>query len=77
MLLWRMLLKSKHAKDARVAKPVLLYWVYVTAWPTPDETGRFATSSDPMGATGGQEVGLELQTTHPTSEDQDVEARSH
>ena len=29
------------------------------------------------GATGGQEVGLELQTTHPTSEDQDVEARSH
>ncbi len=29
-------IKSGERKDARISKPVPLYWVYVTAWATPD-----------------------------------------
>jgi murein L,D-transpeptidase YcbB/YkuD len=34
-------IKSGERKDARVAKPVPLYWVYVTAWATPDGVVQF------------------------------------
>jgi len=34
-------IKSGERKDARVAKPVPLYWVYVTAWATPDGVTQF------------------------------------
>src|SRR5215510_9485227 len=34
-------IKSGERKDARVAKPVPLYWVYVTAWATPDNVVQF------------------------------------
>jgi murein L,D-transpeptidase YcbB/YkuD len=33
--------KSGEQKNARVAKPVPLYWVYVTAWATPDGVVQF------------------------------------
>jgi murein L,D-transpeptidase YcbB/YkuD len=32
---------SGERKDARLAKPVPLYWVYVTAWATPDNVVQF------------------------------------
>ena len=35
------IIKSGDRKDARVAKPVPLYWVYVTAWATPDGVVQF------------------------------------
>ncbi len=34
-------IRSGDRKDARVAKPVPLYWVYVTAWATPDGVVQF------------------------------------
>ena len=34
-------IKSGDRKDARVHKPVPLYWVYVTAWATPDGVVQF------------------------------------
>jgi L,D-transpeptidase YcbB len=34
-------IKSGERKDARIAKPVPLYWVYVTAWATPDGVVQF------------------------------------
>jgi len=34
-------IKSGERKDARVAKPVPLHWVYVTAWATPDGVVQF------------------------------------
>ena len=34
-------IKSGERKDAKVAKPVPLYWVYVTAWATPDGVSQF------------------------------------
>jgi murein L,D-transpeptidase YcbB/YkuD len=34
-------IKSGDRKDVRVAKPVPLYWVYVTAWATPDGVTQF------------------------------------
>ena len=34
-------IKSGERKDARVAKPVPLYWVYITAWATPDGVVQF------------------------------------
>jgi murein L,D-transpeptidase YcbB/YkuD len=34
-------IKSGDRKDAKVAKPVPLYWVYVTAWATPDGVVQF------------------------------------
>jgi murein L,D-transpeptidase YcbB/YkuD len=34
-------IKSGERKDARLAKPVPLYWVYVTAWATPDGVTQF------------------------------------
>ncbi len=33
--------KSGERKDAKVARPVPLYWVYVTAWATPDGVTQF------------------------------------
>ena len=33
--------KSGERKDAKIAKPVPLYWVYVTAWATPDGIVQF------------------------------------
>jgi murein L,D-transpeptidase YcbB/YkuD len=35
------IIKSGDRKDAKVAKPVPLYWVYVTAWATPDGVVQF------------------------------------
>jgi murein L,D-transpeptidase YcbB/YkuD len=34
-------IKSGDRKDAKVAKPVPLHWVYVTAWATPDGVVQF------------------------------------
>jgi murein L,D-transpeptidase YcbB/YkuD len=34
-------IKAGERKDARLAKPVPLYWVYVTAWATPDGIVQF------------------------------------
>jgi murein L,D-transpeptidase YcbB/YkuD len=34
-------IKSGERKDARLIKPVPLYWVYVTAWATPDGVTQF------------------------------------
>jgi murein L,D-transpeptidase YcbB/YkuD len=34
-------IKSGERKDARIAKPVPLYWVYVTGWATPDGVVQF------------------------------------
>ncbi len=34
-------IRSGERKDARLAKPVPLYWVYVTAWATPDGVVQF------------------------------------
>ena len=34
-------ISSGERKDAKVAKPVPLYWVYVTAWATPDGVVQF------------------------------------
>ena len=34
-------IKSGERKDARLAKPVPLHWVYVTAWATPDGIVQF------------------------------------
>ena len=34
-------IKSGERKDARLLKPVPLYWVYVTAWATPDGVVQF------------------------------------
>jgi murein L,D-transpeptidase YcbB/YkuD len=34
-------IKSGERKDARLANPVPLYWVYVTAWATPDGVVQF------------------------------------
>jgi L,D-transpeptidase YcbB len=34
-------IKAGERKDARLAKPVPLYWVYVTAWATPDGVVQF------------------------------------
>jgi murein L,D-transpeptidase YcbB/YkuD len=35
------IIRSAERKDARVLKPVPLYWVYVTAWATPDNVVQF------------------------------------
>ena len=34
-------IKSGERKDAKIARPVPLYWVYVTAWATPDGVVQF------------------------------------
>ena len=34
-------IKSGERKDARLLRPVPLYWVYVTAWATPDGVTQF------------------------------------
>lgn len=46
-------IKSGERKDARLAHPVPLYWVYVTAWATPDGVVQFREdiySRDGLGA---------------------------
>jgi L,D-transpeptidase YcbB len=46
-------IKSGERKDARLARPVPLYWVYVTAWATPDGVVQFREdiySRDGLGA---------------------------
>jgi L,D-transpeptidase YcbB len=46
-------IKSGERKDARLTKPVPLYWVYVTAWATPDGVVQFRNdiySRDGVGA---------------------------
>ena len=35
------MIKSGERKDAKLARPVPLYWVYVTAWATPDGIAQF------------------------------------
>ena len=56
-------IKSGDRKDAKVAKPVPLHWVYVTAWATPDGVVQFRDdiyNRDGFGAPGqcGEGVGL-------------------
>ena len=34
-------IKSGERKDAKLTRPVPLYWVYVTAWATPDGVVQF------------------------------------
>jgi L,D-transpeptidase YcbB len=34
-------IESGERRDARVIKPLPLYWVYVTAWATPDGVVQF------------------------------------
>ena len=43
-------IKSGERKDAKVAKPLPLYWVYVTAWATPDGVVQFRDAMDAGGA---------------------------
>ncbi len=50
-------IKSGERKDARIAKPVPLYWVYVTAWATPDGVVQFRDdiyNRDGLGAVAAQ-----------------------
>jgi L,D-transpeptidase YcbB len=47
-------IKSGERKDAKIARPVPLYWVYVTAWATPDGVVQFREdiyNRDGLGAT--------------------------
>jgi murein L,D-transpeptidase YcbB/YkuD len=49
-------IKSGERKDAKVAKPVPLYWVYITAWATPDGVTQFRDdiyNRDGLGAVAG------------------------
>jgi murein L,D-transpeptidase YcbB/YkuD len=46
--------KSGEQKNARVAKPVPLYWVYVTAWATPDGVVQFRDDIYNRDGMGGQ-----------------------
>jgi murein L,D-transpeptidase YcbB/YkuD len=34
-------IKSGDRKDAKIAKPVPLHWVYITGWATPDGVVQF------------------------------------
>ena len=48
-------IKSGERKDAKVLRPVPLYWVYVTAWATPDGVVQFRDdiyNRDGLGADG-------------------------
>jgi L,D-transpeptidase YcbB len=45
---------SGERKDAKVAKPVPLYWVYVTAWATPDGVVQFRDDIYNRDGFGGQ-----------------------
>jgi murein L,D-transpeptidase YcbB/YkuD len=49
-------IRSGERKDAKVAKPLPLYWVYVTAWATPDGVVQFRDdiyNRDGLGAQAG------------------------
>jgi murein L,D-transpeptidase YcbB/YkuD len=50
-------IKSGDRKDARLSRPVPLYWVYVTAWATPDGVVQFRDdiyNRDGLGATASR-----------------------
>src|ERR1700742_254457 len=47
-------IKSGERKDAKVAKPVPLHWVYVTAWATPDGVVQFRDDIYSRDGFGGQ-----------------------
>jgi murein L,D-transpeptidase YcbB/YkuD len=47
-------IQSGERKDAKVAKPVPLYWVYVTAWATPDGVVQFRDDIYNRDGFGGQ-----------------------
>jgi L,D-transpeptidase YcbB len=47
-------IKSGERKDARVHRPVPLYWVYVTAWATPDGVVQFRDDIYSRDGFGGQ-----------------------
>jgi L,D-transpeptidase YcbB len=47
-------IKSGERKDAKVAKPLPLYWVYVTAWATPDGVVQFRDDIYNRDGFGGQ-----------------------
>jgi murein L,D-transpeptidase YcbB/YkuD len=47
-------IKSGERKDAKVAKAVPLYWVYVTAWATPDGVVQFRDDIYNRDGFGGQ-----------------------
>jgi L,D-transpeptidase YcbB len=47
-------ISSGERKDAKVAKPVPLYWVYVTAWATPDGVVQFRDDIYNRDGFGGQ-----------------------
>ena len=47
-------IKSGERKDAKVAKPLPLYWVYVTAWATPDGVVQFRDDIYSRDGFGGQ-----------------------
>jgi murein L,D-transpeptidase YcbB/YkuD len=48
-------IKSGERKDAKVAKPVPLYWIYVTAWARRDGVPRRQLTT----ATAGAELNAE------------------
>jgi L,D-transpeptidase YcbB len=48
-------IKSGERKDAKVAKPVPLYWIYVTTWATRDGVPRRQLTT----ATAGAELNAE------------------
>ena len=48
------MIKSGDRKDAKVAKPVPLHWVYVTAWATPDSVVQFRDDIYGRDGFGGQ-----------------------
>jgi L,D-transpeptidase YcbB len=53
-------IKSGERKDAKIAKPVPLYWVYVTAWATPDGVVQFREdiyNRDGLGAVASTQRG--------------------
>ena len=53
-------IKSGERKDAKVARPVPLYWVYVTAWATPDGVTQFREdiyNRDGLGPVGATKRG--------------------
>ena len=54
-------IKSGERKDAKLARPVPLYWVYVTAWATPDGIVQFREdiySHDSVGAVAATTRGI-------------------
>jgi murein L,D-transpeptidase YcbB/YkuD len=40
------MIKSGERQDARLKKPVPVFWVYITAWATPDNVVQFRDDTD-------------------------------